>query len=124
MIEMGCRAASAARSREAEMPRFLPALGGVATIGGVAALQIDAVLGPGAESCRWPEPELSGTSPLLLRHAAVRSGADRARLHLLDLPAGSGARVLALVAMSDEDSLETVLGFAAPIIESVEFHAP
>ena len=92
------------------------------TIGGISALQIDVLLAPGATSCSWSEPEMSATSPLLLEHAPIFAGADRARLYLLDLPGGS-ARVLALAVITDEDSFDTVLEFAAPIVDSIELHA-
>jgi hypothetical protein len=83
------------------------------TIGGTSALQMDVLLAPGAgaSSCPW----------LLLKHASFPVGADRARLYLLDLPGGS-ARVLAIATISDEDSFETVLDWAAPIVDSIEFH--
>jgi hypothetical protein len=42
---------------------------------------------------------------------------------MLDLPGGS-ARVLVIVVAADEDSFETLLEWAAPIVESIEFHAP
>jgi len=92
------------------------------TIGGRSALQMDVVLAPGASSCSWSEPEVSGSSPLLLEHAPF-GGLDRARLYLLDLPGGSEARVLAIATITDEDSFATVLGFAAPIVDSIEFRA-
>jgi hypothetical protein len=93
------------------------------TIGGIAALQIDVVLAPGASSCSWSEPEMSMTSPLLLKHAPF-VGVNRARLYLLDLPDGSAAQVLALATITDEDSFDTVTEAAAPVIDSIEFHAP
>ena len=95
------------------------------TLGGIPALQMDAVLAPGATFCSWSEPEtgMSWSSPLL-RNAPFHFGADRARLILVDLPRGSQARVLAIVTIADEDSFETVLGSAAPIVDSIEFHAP
>jgi hypothetical protein len=97
------------------------------TIGGIPALRMDVVLRPGASACGWslsgPSSSVSSTSPILLEHAPFDQ-LDRARLYLLDLPGGSQARVLALVTITDEDSFETVLEFAAPIVESIEFHAP
>ena len=80
------------------------------TIGGTPALQMD-VLGP--SPCSW----------FLLKHIPFAAGLDRARLYLLDLPGGS-ARVLAIAIISDEDSFETTLQVAAPILDSIEFHAP
>jgi hypothetical protein len=91
------------------------------TFGGTAALQMDVLLAPGASFCPWSGPEAAGLSPLLLEHAPVALGADRARLYLLDLPGGS-ARVLAIATISDKDSLQTVLDWAAPIVNSIEFH--
>ena len=77
-------------------------------IGGIPALRMDVVLSPGA-SCR-----------LFLEHAPF-GRLDRARLYLVDLPGGS-ARVLAIATITDEDSFETVLEWAAPIVDSIEFH--
>ena len=51
-------------------------------------------------------------------------GTDRARLTLVDLPPGGAARILVLATVSDADSIQTVLGYAAPVIASIEFHAP
>jgi len=92
-------------------------------IGGISALQMDVLLEPGATSCPWSEFDMSATSPLLLQHAPVFAGADRARLYLLDLPEGP-ARVLALAVITDEDSFDALLEHAAPIVDSIEFHAP
>ncbi len=83
------------------------------TVGGVPALQVDVVLAPGPSGC----------APFLLQHAPFGMGQRRARLYLLDLPGGS-ARVLAIATITDDDSFETVLEFAAPVVDSIEFHAP
>lgn len=50
-------------------------------------------------------------------------GGNQARVYLVDLPGGS-ARVLAIAIAADEDSFETVLEWATPVIDSIEFHAP
>jgi len=93
------------------------------TIGGIPALQMDVVLSPNAAACPWSLPNMSSTTPLLLEGAPlVVQGADRARLYLVDLPGGS-ARVLAIAIMSDKDSFEHALNVAAPIVDSIEFHA-
>lgn len=95
------------------------------TIGGVAALQMDVVLARGASSCSWRMPSISSTTPLLLKGAPLDvTGADRARLYLIDLPPGGSARVLAVAIMSDEDSFEHALRVAVPIVESIAFRAP
>jgi hypothetical protein len=96
----------------------------VVTIAGISALQMDVFLAPGASSCPWSEHGSSGESAILVNHApfaALPFYGDRARLYLLDLPGGS-ARVLAIAVIGDEDSFETVLGFAAPIVDSIEIH--
>jgi hypothetical protein len=90
------------------------------TIGGIPALQMDVVLSQSAVACPWQLPNMSSTTPLLLKGAPVVV-ADRARLYLLDLPGGS-ARVLAIAIMSDADSFEHALKVAAPIVNSIEFH--
>lgn len=55
--------------------------------------------------------------------AAALSG-QIGRLCLLDFPGGSNARVLAIATITAENSLETLVGYAAPIVDSIEFHAP
>jgi len=102
-------------------PDFVTTAPVAVTIAGLPALQLDVALAPGARPCPWSEPEVSGTNPLLLAHAPFM-GVNRARLYLLDLPGGSGASVLALVTISDDDSLETVLEWAAPVVGSIEIH--
>ena len=92
------------------------------TIGGIPALRMDVVLAPGATICSWSEGDISESGPLL-KYARFEMK-DRARLYLVDLPEGSQARVLAIVTITDEDSFETVLEAAAPIIDSIKFHAP
>ena len=92
------------------------------TIGGIAALQMDVVLSPAAGACPWQLPNMSSTTPLLLKDAPfIVQGADRARLYLLDPPGGT-ARVMAIAIFSDEDSFGRALDVAAPIVESIEFH--
>ena len=44
------------------------------------------------------------------------------RLYLLDLPAGSTTRMLAIAIVAPEARFEDVLAAAAPLIESIEFH--
>ena len=94
-------------------PTFEAAVPAAITVGGIPALQMDVVLAPEAGRCSAP----------LFTHAAFHVGADRARITLLDLPAGSDARVLAIVTITDEDSFETVTGYADRIVGSIEIHA-
>jgi len=83
------------------------------TIGGSRALWMDVVLVQRPGSCSW--------SPFI--HDNATAGIDRARIYLVDVPGGSG-RVLAIATITDEDSFETVLEWATPVVESIEFHAP
>jgi hypothetical protein len=82
------------------------------SVGGIPALQVDVVT-------RGPNPCFA-----LLEDAPFTIGSDRARLILLDLPAGSTAKVLAIATITDEDSFETVVAAAQPIVDSIEIHAP
>ena len=86
-------------------------------------LDADAMRVPGAEVQALGR--CTSTNSLLLERApffAAPFVGDRARLYLLDLPGGS-ARVLAIAVITDVDSFETVLESAAPIVDSIEFHA-
>ena len=90
------------------------------TIGGASALQMDVLLAPGASSCSWSAPDISATTPLLLKQTPLVEE-QLVRLYLLDLPEGS-ARVLAIAILHAD--VDSALELAAPIIESIEFHAP
>lgn len=76
------------------------------TIGGRPALRMDGVVAT-AGTCG------------LVRYVP----SAHARLYLVDLPGGA-ARVLGIAISSDADSFETMLGWATPVIDSIEFHAP
>jgi hypothetical protein len=115
LVEPGCVAAPAASDAEtlARSIQADPGYAGTApvavTIGGLPALQLDSVR-VYESSCGFglvPSP----------------AGSNQERLYLLDLPGGS-ARVLGILIAADEDSFETVLGWAAPIVDSIEFRAP
>src|SRR4029079_17833956 len=80
------------------------------TIGGTSALQMDVLVAPGASPCPWP-----------LEDTRI-SRESLTRLYLVDLPGGSTARVLALAISADDDSFQTVFEYAAPILDSIEFH--
>ena len=85
------------------------------TIGGLSALQMDVVRAPARGCWLLLEPNSAGPDRVVAN--------DRTRLYLLDLPGGS-ARVLAIAITGDEDSFETLLAWAAPVIDSIEFHTP
>ena len=48
----------------------------------------------------------------------------RMRLYLVDLPEGSSAQILAIAISAREASFERAVESAAPIVDSIEFHAP
>jgi hypothetical protein len=48
----------------------------------------------------------------------------RIRLYLLDLPQGSSGRILAIAIIAPKESFEGAVESAAPIVDSIEFHAP
>jgi len=48
----------------------------------------------------------------------------RMRLYLLDLPEGMSARTLAIAISAPEPDFERVMEGAAPVLDSIEFHAP
>jgi hypothetical protein len=85
------------------------------TIGGRPALRMDLARVPGSRCPLLLEPNPMASPGRL-------SNDGRVRLYLLDLP-GEPVRVLAIVVTADADSFETVLGWAAPVIESIEFRA-
>ena len=85
------------------------------TVGGAPALQMDVVNTAGLGVCEGS-----------LRSAVSRSSLEpgsRMRLYLVDLPGGS-ARILSIAINASESSFESVVEAAAPIIDSIEFHAP
>ncbi len=94
-----------ARSIAAD-PSFAGAAPAAVTIGGRSGLQMDGVVA------------LRTSCGVLLEPVG-----GRARLYLFDLPGGS-ARVLGIAISADLDSFETVLEWAMPIVDSIEFHTP
>jgi hypothetical protein len=48
----------------------------------------------------------------------------RLRLYLVDLPEGMSVRTLAITVVAPVARFEEVIAETAPIIESIEFHAP
>ena len=46
----------------------------------------------------------------------------RMRLYLLDLPEGMSARILAIAIAAPDQDFEHVVGAAAPIVDSIQFH--
>ena len=46
------------------------------------------------------------------------------RLYVLDLPEGMSARILAIAIRRSDSDFERVVKAAAPVLDSIEFHAP
>lgn len=46
------------------------------------------------------------------------------RLYLFDAPGGSSMRTLAIASVAPESRFERAVEAAAPIVDSLEFHAP
>jgi hypothetical protein len=90
-----------------------------ATIGGLAALQIDLVVKQTANWC-WSGDD-GGPSHHALFQGTPVSDDQLVRMYLVDLP-GDPARILAIVILNAD--LDPALDMAAPIVESVEFHTP
>ena len=49
---------------------------------------------------------------------------ERTRLYLFDMPEGSSMRILAIAIIAPESRFASVVEVAAPVVDSVEFHAP
>ncbi len=110
----------------------LEATGPVAvSVAGTQALMMDVVIAAGARICE------GGFLSLLVDHnvgstsycdtngvCTGQASGDRKRLFLFDVPAGSSMRTLAIAIIALESRFERAVEAAAPIIDSVEFHAP
>jgi hypothetical protein len=46
------------------------------------------------------------------------------RLFLFDMPASSSVRTMAIAIVAPESSFERAVKAAAPVVDSIEFHAP
>jgi hypothetical protein len=101
------------------------------SIGGIDALRMDVVAATGASVCGEgghpqvlaPAPSAGPNGDLGWIGVGLRHG-DRMRLYLLDLPEGMSARILAIAISAPEPDFERVVEAAAPVLDSIEFHAP
>jgi hypothetical protein len=90
-----------------------------ARIGGLDAVSIDVALAPGGKAC--------GVGMIVIArwvHTIAWDPGLRLRLYLVDLPEGMSVRTLAITVVAPEERFEEVIAQTAPIIESIEFHAP
>ena len=129
-VGTGCQAGPAPADAEAlaESIRSDPDLQATAPVpvsaAGAKALMLDVVIAAGASVCdevmgrgAHPRPtQVVGGTPL--------APGDRMRLYLFDVPEGPSMRVLAMAIVAPESRFENVVEAAAPVIDSIEFHAP
>ena len=90
-----------------------------ARIGGLEAVSIDVALAPGGEACGVGMIEISRWI-----HTIGWDPGLRLRLYLVDLPDGMSVETLAISVVAPEGRFEEFIEETAPIIESIEFHAP
>jgi hypothetical protein len=111
-------------------------------VGGTEALMMDVKMAAGAGICVTTDPGGdidSGVLSLLLdldsysihvpanAASGVATGfatGDWMRLYLFDAPEGSSMRILTIAIIAPEASFERAVEAAAPVVESVEIHAP
>jgi len=129
-VESGCRQGPAPADAEAlaRSIRSDPDLEATepvaASVGGIEALQMDVVIAPGASVCDdWGHPQVLTPNDHDWFGVALEHG-HRMRLYLLDLPEGMSARTLAIAISAPEPDFERVMEAAAPVLDSIEFHAP
>jgi hypothetical protein len=92
-------------------------------VGGIDALRMDVSAAPQASVCKnWGAPLLLAANRDH-RGVGLEQG-TRSRLYLLDLPEGSSTQILAITVTAPEDRFKSVVQAAAPIVDSIEFHAP
>lgn len=131
-VGTGCQpdASPAAAEALAESIRSDPDLEATApaavSVGGVEALMMDVTAAAGASVCDLGVMLARGLetrTPLVVENIGLATG-DRMRLYLFDMPEGSSMRILAIAIMSPEARFERAVEAAAPVVDSVEFHAP
>ena len=126
----------------AESIRSDPDLGATApvvtSVGGAEALMMDVKIAAGATVCEsatsggdllWNgvlRPVFDTDATVFVDNGVARgqTTGEWMRLYLLDAPEGSSMRVLAIAIVAPESSFERAVKAAAPIVDSVEFHAP
>lgn len=118
---MGCEAGPPAADVEALVrsirsnPDLEATAAVAASVGGIDAVRVD-VAAPG-------RLEVGECAPMVLER--IWAGPDgRTRLYLLELPEGMSARVLAIAISALDSEFELVVEEAAPVLDSIEFHAP
>ena len=100
-------------------PNFETTAPVAARIGGLEAVSIDVALAPGGEACGIGMIEISRWI-----HTIGWEPGLRLRLYLVDLPEGMSVQTLAITVVAPEERFDEVIEETAPIIDSIEFHAP
>jgi hypothetical protein len=94
-------------------------------VGGLDGLVMDVTAAAGASICdygRSPAVLSQGDGFTFRDHVLLQPG-RRMRLYLLDVPKGSPTRILAIAIVGTEARFDVVIAAAAPVLESIEFHA-
>ena len=110
------------------------------SVGGAEALMMDVVIAAGTTisvlATEGGDPCFSGLlypvldqdvgSTIYFDNGVVTGQAtgDRMRLYLFDMPEGSSMRILAIAIVAPESRFERAVKAAAPVVDSIEFHAP
>lgn len=135
-FDAGCQAgpAPAGAAALAQSIRSSPTFEATAPVdvivGSAEGLYMDVTLAPGASVC----PDEDGhfavvTSSLPYPYPIVGWDLDvdpgiRMRLYLFDLPSGSSMPILAIAIVAPESTFERAVELAAPVVNSIQFHAP
>jgi hypothetical protein len=130
-VGTGCQAGRGPADAEAlaESIRSDPDLEATAPVavsaGGAEALMMDVLIAAGASVCGGEGVAgLDGDPGVLVVADIGLATGDRMRLYLFDVPVGSSMRTLAIAINAPESRFESVVEAAAPVVDSVEFHAP
>jgi hypothetical protein len=107
-------------------------------VGGAEALTMDVVIAAGASVCARRDEDSGYILPAVLTPVFDQDGVmnvvtsiatgvatgDLMRLYLFDVPDGSSTRILAIAIVAPESRFERAVEAAAPVVNSIEFHAP
>lgn len=128
-IETGCQTGSRPADADALVESLrsdadLEATAPVAvSVGGAEALMMDVVIAAGASVC--DDVFLRGLArPTQVVEGLPLAAGDRMRLYVVDVPSGLSMRTLAIAVVAPESRFESAVEAAAPVVDSIEFHAP
>ncbi len=129
-VETGCEPGQAPADAEAlarairSDPDFETTAPVTVRVGGIEALRMDVITAPGASVCEAYPAQMVLQPDGANDHSglALKEG-GRMRLYLLNLPKGSATRILALAIVAPVARFESVIKAAAPILDSIKFHA-